>query len=442
VLGPLDAGCIVVGAIIGVGIFFTPTGVAGTAGSAGVALLAWAVGGAIAMMGALTFAELGGLYPRTGGQYQVLRDAYGPMPAFLFVFCNATAIQAGAAAIIAIVCTEHLASALGRELAPWMVTAVSALLIVGLTLANAVGVRWGSGIQNLTVFAKVATLLIVTAIALTVDAAPAAAVADDAADEDRAFVVVIFAALVPAFFAYGGWQHALWIAGEIRDPHRNVPRAIVGGVALVVVAYLLVNWAYLHLLGHAGVAGSHALAADAVGRVWPDAGGRLVAGAVAISAFGVLNAQLLSGPRLLHGMAADGRFFRPFARVSPRFHTPAPAVILLGVMAIVLLVAAGRNAVDQLLTGVVFIDGIFFALTGLALFVLRRRMPDAERPVRVPGYPVVPFLFVLGEIGIVLGAYADPDLRQAALIGLAWVVVAAVLYLARFRSPASGASSP
>ena len=293
VLGPIDATCVVVGAIIGVGIFFTPSQVAEIAGSGRVALLAWAVGGAIALAGALTFAELGGLYPRTGGQYEILRDAYGPLPGFLYVFCNATAIQAGAIAIIAVVCSQHLAGALGKEITSTVhLISISSILIVGLTMANAAGVRWGVGIQNLTVLAKVATLLVVTLLAAS--AAPAAfetaAEATEGGAESPGLVRLIFMALVPAFFAFGGWQHALWIAGEVRQPRRNVPLSIVGGVMVVVIVYLLVNWAYLRLLGYEGVTGSTALAADAVARVWPGAGRQIVAAAVAISAFGVLNA--------------------------------------------------------------------------------------------------------------------------------------------------------
>jgi APA family basic amino acid/polyamine antiporter len=437
VLGPFDATCVVIGAIIGVGIFFTPSRVALVAESGTLALVTWTVGGLIALTGALTFAELGGLYPRAGGQYDILRDAYGPMPAFLFVFCNATAIQAGASAIIAIVCAQNIAVAVAGQIpAERTLLLMSAALIAGLAVANGLGVRWGSRIQNATVIAKISTLLAVAAAAAllgraAINDAPAAA-----APARLGIVAAVCAALVPALFSFGGWQHALWMAGEVRQPRRNVPLAIVGGVVIVVAIYLLVNWAYLRLLGHSGVAASTTLAADAVGAVWPTTGPRVVAAAVAVSAFGVLNAQLLSGPRLICGMAGDGRFFRLFAHISPRSMTPVPAIGLLAVMALVLLFTARERGVDRLLTGVVFIDGVFFALTGLALLVLRRRRANAERPVRVPGYPVVPLLFVTGELGVVAGAYADPAVRTAALVGLAWIVAAAACYLAFFaRKP-------
>ena len=436
ILGPVDATCIVIGAIIGVGIFSTPSQVAQVAGSGSMALTAWAIGGAIALMGALTFAELGGLYPRTGGQYEILRDAYSPLPAFLFVFCNATAIQAGAIAVIAIICAKHLGLAIGNEITGTFAMTLSAAgLIVGLTAANALGVRWGSRIQNLTVYAKVLTLIVVTILAIMTESPVTEVVATESteqSDSGRAPIVLIFAALVPAFFAFGGWQSALWMAGEIRQPKRNVPLAIVGGVLVVVTIYLLVNWAYLRLLGYDGVVGSQTIAADAVAKAWPNIGRRVAGAAVAVSAFGVLNAQLLGGPRLIYSMANDGRFFRLFAHVNTRFKTPVAAIVLLGLMALVLLIVAGQHAVEKLTTGVVFIDSVFFALTGLALIVLRKRRPRAERPMRVPGYPVVPLLFVFGELCILAGALFYSEQRITVLIGVGWILGATLLYFLFF----------
>ena len=445
VLGPIDAVCVVVGAIIGVGIFFTPTRVATLAGSGGMALAAWAVGGLIALCGALTFAELGARYPHAGGQYEILRDAYGPWPAFLFVFCNATAVQAGAIAIIALLCAQNLTVTVGlSEMSQRPLVALAGALIVIVTLANLWGVRWGAGIQNLTVAAKIATLIAIATIAAAAAPAvratqPAREVASSSAVGGPT-VLLLFAAIVPSFFAYGGWQHALWIAGEVREPRRNLPRAIVGGVLVVVTVYLLVNWAYLRLLGYGGVTSSRALAADAVAGVWTHAGGRFTAAAVVASAFGVLNAQLLSGPRLIYGMARDGRFFATFARVSASRGTPAPAIVLLGTLGLALLLlaaAASANAIDpidRLTTGVVFVDGVFFALSGLALFILRRRSGAEHFRLRL-GYPLAPAIFVLGEVGIMIGAYADAGTRHAALIGVCWIIAASVFFAVFFRRP-------
>jgi APA family basic amino acid/polyamine antiporter len=437
VLGPVSATCIVIGAIVGVGIFFTPSQIARIAGGGGLALGVWAAGGLVALLGALTFAELGGLYGRTAGQYQVLRDAYGPLVAFCFVLCNSTAVLGGGIAIISIVCAQNLVNSLQGTVASGLgVDVLAAGLIVALAAANVLGVRWGAAIQNITVLAKLAALLLVTALALSVagtQPAPPPPEAAAAAGRELSWIAALFAGLVPALFAYGGWQYVLWMGGEIRAPRRNVPLATVLGVSIVVAVYLAVNWAYLHLLGAAGVAGSRALASDAVSVVWPRAGARFTAAAVAVSAFGVLAAQLLSGPRLLFGMARDGRFFAIFGRAHPRFATPWAAIAVVAGLAAALVLAVGQAGIDRLLTGVVLVDAVFFALTGAAVLVLRRRRPEADRPVRVPLYPVVPALFVLFEAAIIYGAFQVEATRSAAWIGLAWILAATLTYVLLFR---------
>lgn len=432
-LSGLDATAVVIGAIIGVGIFFTPSRVAMVAGSAELAMWTWVIGGVIAMLGALTFAELGALIPRAGGQYDVLRDAYGPATGFVYVVCNATAIQAGAIGIIALVCVDNLAVLVhGEPLARWPTLGCAVGLVGGIALANAAGVRWGARIQNLTVVAKLATLLAVAAVALLSSTAPPAVAATEPT-VTLSPVAAIAAALVPVLFAFGGWQQVLWMGGEVRQPERNLPRAILVGVLVVVLVYLAANWAYLDLLGHAGVAGAKTLAADAVASVYADAGRRAIALAVAVSALGVLNAQLLTGPRLLFALARDKRFFPSLGRIHATRGTPIPAIALLSGTAVALLLAAGADGIDRLLTGVVLVDAIFFGLTGLASLVLIRRYPHRERPVRMPGFPWVPALFGLAELGVVIGAWLDPKVREAAVIGIVWMSVALVIYLVRFR---------
>lgn len=435
-LSGLDATAVVVGAIIGVGIFFTPSRVASLAGSAELAMAAWFVGGVIAMLGALTFAELGALIPRAGGQYDVLRDAYGPATGFVYVVCNATAIQAGSIGIIALVCVDNLAILLrGASLGSTATLASACGLTAGIALANAAGLRWGARIQNLTVLAKLATLLAVAAVAL-LSTSPAPALAGEPPSV-LSPLAGLAAALVPVLFAFGGWQQVLWMGGEVQQPERNLPRAILGGVAIVIVVYLAANWAYLDLLGHAGVAAAPTLAADAVASVHGEAGRRAIALAVAISALGVLNAQLLTGPRLLYALARDKRFFAILGQVHATRGTPVPAILLLTTTALFLLWIAGADGIDRLLTGVVLVDAIFFMLTGVASLVLARRYPHRERPVRMPGFPLVPALFGLAELGVIVGALLDPAVRGAALIGLIWMSAALLLYLARFRSGTS-----
>jgi basic amino acid/polyamine antiporter, APA family len=448
---------IVIGAIIGVGVFFGASTMAKLTQSGPLLLAAWGVGGLIALCGALVFAELGGRYQGNGAQYEVLRDSYGPLPAFLFVFCNATAIQGGAIGVIATVCAQNLFAAAGSPPPTgYLLLAISAGLIVVVMEANIAGVRWGSGIQNFTVVAKLAAIFVIIALAAASgghtigEPCPPLLEADGSIKPVPAPIAAVLAALIPAMFAYGGWQHSLWISGEIKNPRTNLPRAVIVGVFIVVVVYLAVNWAYLTLLGVGGVAKSDALAADAVSSVGRGGsfGKRAIAAAVAVSAFGVLNAQLLSGPRLVYGMARDGRFFGPFARL--RNGTPVAAILMMSVVSMVLLLVSsvvreeldsGLDVIGMLGTGAVFIDAVFFILTGVAIFILRRR-GKVEGAFRMPGYPIIPALFVIGETGALVGAYMNKETARVAWVGVAWILGAAALYLAYFRTKSQGTINP
>jgi len=419
-LGLLDTTSVVIGAIIGVGIFFTPRDVAVIAGSVPVALGLWVLGGVIAALGAVTFAELGRRYPRAGGQYDVLRDAWGSLIGFLYVFCNLTAIQAGSCAVIAVICAENLARAVGvLDPPPTQVLIGAVLLIVGLSAANAVGVRQGARIQNLTTVAKLVTLATVIGVALLGPVAPVAASPPPAMPSAG-----LLAGLLPAMFAYGGWQQALWMGGEVRDPDRHLPRGILLGVGAVILVYVGSAWAWFELLGFEGVVGSNALAFDAGQAVWGPVGGRVVAGAVAVSAFGVLNAQFLTGPRLVWALAADGRFFRLFAGVHPTFATPVPAILLLAALSLGALFAAG---VAELTAWVVVVDALFFALTGLALV----RFQLGERALRASALAALAFAAL--ELAAIVGAIAAPEVRGAAWAGFAWVGGAALVWAVGFR---------
>lgn len=434
VLGLWDAVCVVVGAIIGVGIFFNPRDVAHLAGSAGGAMMAWTVGGVVALLGALTFAELGRLRPLAGGQYHILRDTYGRAPAFLFVFCNLTAVQAGGVAIIAIVCAQNLGIALhGIDPSATWVVAVATLMTWALVAINVVGVRSGAGLQNATVIAKLVTLAALVVLAAAIAPGAAAHGAPPATAAAPLTFPMLFAGVTLTLFAYGGWQQALWMAGEVVDAGRVVPRAILIGVTIVVAAYLSANWAYLDLLGFTGVEHAGALAADAFS-VWsPGLGRRVAAGAVAVSAFGVLNAQFLTGPRLTWAMAGDGQFFGAFARLDRRFATPAPAIVLLGVLATALTIGLGLERTDLLTTGVVVVDAAFFALTGFAVPLLRRATPEATRgPAWVSGVAIV---FATLELLAIVGSVLQKDMRLVALTGLAWIGAAALTWVLFFRRP-------
>lgn len=429
VLGFWDATCVVVGAIVGVGIFFGPRDVARISGSSGAAMLAWCLGGVVAVLGAITFAELGRLRPVAGGQYHVLRDAFGRAPAFLFVFCNLTAVQAGGAAIISIVCAQNLLVALhGAASSDAYTLTIATLLTWTLVVVNVIGVRSGARMQNATVALK---LLAIAAIVAVAALSPAAALPQVAPSPAHAMTLAsLFAGVTITMFAYGGWQQAMWMAGEIHDAHRTLPRAILLGVAIVVVVYLSVNWAYFHLLGFAGVRDATALAADAISVVSGGLGRRLAASAVALSAFGVLNAQFLAGPRLTWALASDGAFFGIFARLSHRFATQWAAILLLGVLSTILTLGLGLARTDQLTTGVVVVDAAFFALTGLALPILLRR--DAPGGRSNAWRIAVAVAFALLELAAIVGSVAQQDVRRVALTGLAWIVAAIATWFVFF----------
>src|SRR5262245_1922059 len=429
VLGLVDATCVVVGAIIGVGIFFNPRDVAHITGSSAAALLAWGIGGVIALLGAVTFAELGRMRPVAGGQYHVLRDAYGRPPAFLFVFCNLTAIQAGGVAIMSIVCAENLGVALHGTppSEPWML-AVGTLLTWVLVGVNVLGVRSGAGMQNATVMLKLVTLAAIVALAAVFD--PGGRVTPAAVAQNPMRFSSLFAGVTLTLFAYGGGQQSLWTAGEVRNAEQIVPKALLIGVVIVIAAYLAANWAYLDLLGFDGVRHARALAADAISVVSP-VGRRIAAAAVAVSAFGVLNAQFLTGPRLTWAMAHDGLFFSPFARLHRRFATPAAAIVLLGMLSTALTLGLGLSRTDLLTTGVVVVDAAFFALTGLALPILWRRAPHERGR---PWVTVAAIAFSALQLLAIAGSLLEREVRLVALTGLGWIAAAAVTWALFFRN--------
>ena len=437
-LGFLDSTCVVIGAIIGVGIFFTPSSIAKLVESPSMAMLAWGLGGLVALCGAVVFAELGGMYHASGAQYSILRDAYGRFIAFLFVFCNATAVEAGSIGVMAMFCAQSIAKTVTTNSpSNLVIVAMAVALIVGLAVANILGIRWGARIQNLTVYAKLLTLGLVIALAMVFapDQGAGDSIVAASTAPKSATLLALLAALGPTLFSYGGWQQALWVAGEVREPQRNLPRSIVIGVLIVIGAYVLVNWAFLQLLGLNGVATSESLPADAAAAALPAWAGiirRVVSAAIAVSALGVLNVQLMTGPRLIYALAVDGLFFKSFAMVHPRFRTPVMSIALLTILPIVLLALAGPQGVDKLVTGVAFVDGIFLAMTGAALLVLRKRRDAAARTVRLPGATFAVILFGVGELGLIIGACFEETMRIPALIGVCWITVAAVIYFISF----------
>ncbi|HUO51223.1 MAG TPA: amino acid permease [Gemmatimonadaceae bacterium] len=402
-LGVFSASMMVVGGIIGSGIFFTPAVSARALPSAGWVLAVWAAGGVVALAGALTYAELGTMLPDAGGPYVYLREAFGPFIAFLYGWMALVLIASGAIAAVALGFAGYLERFV--DLAPAggrMGTA--ALTILLLSLVNYLGVKPGAVVQNVLTVAKVLALaaLIVGGLVLWGRVAPPAAVPGAPAPRTP-LIAALGAAFVPVLFTIGGWQQMNMAAGEVRDPARTIPRALVTGVALVIAIYLGANVVYLHALGRDGLALSNAAAADAATRIFGPAGGTFIALSAMISIFGFTSVAILSNSRIVYAMAADGVFLRAAGRVHPRFGSPHVAILLLAAWSLVLLFGA-RGDLGTLLDGVVFADWIFFGLGAASVFVLRRTRPDAERPYRVRGYPWLPAFFVAAAVGGVASA--------------------------------------
>ena len=411
-LGLFDATMLVIGGIVGAGIFLNPAVVAQRVPSAAVAFLAWTIGGGIALVGALCFAELGARRPLAGGGYVYLRDAFGRLPAFLYGWTQLLVINSGGIAAVAYTFATYTV-ALGGGRNDKLATALAITAILLLSLINYYGVRPGAVVQNVFTVLKLAALagLILTGLAL---GAHGAVDATDAAVGGASLPTVIGAvgaALIPVLFAYGGWQSTNFVAEELKDAERTLPRALVIGVAIVVLTYLLVNFVYLRTLGLGGLAASTAPASDVVGRLLGPVGSTAITVGLVISTFGFLNLAVLASPRMYQAMASDGVFFDAAARLHPRHHVPATA---LGIQAIWAIVLLSSKTYGQLLDYVVFGDWIFFGMVVATIFVYRRR--EADRPVRfrAPGYPWLPLLFV-GAAGLTVVSTIIADVRNAAL---------------------------
>ena len=420
-LGVWSAAAAAVGLTIGSGIFRVPATVAAESGSVGAIALVWVLGGVITLCGALTVAELAAAFPRAGGIYVYLREAYGPLAAFLFGW-SWFFIRSAASAGTALVFVAYLRTFVPLDDLGQRAAAVALVVLVG--AANYRSVRLGAALQDASTLAKVLALLVVAAALFALGDGRGGALAGPIAFAP-AGLGGIGVALVAALFAYDGWIAATLIAGEVRDPGRSMPRALAWGAAVVVATYLAINAAYLYVLPQAELAASKAVAVDAMTRVAGAGGAALVAALVMLSTFGGLNAGLMTGPRVYYAMAEDGLFFRRVAAVHPRFGTPHVAVVLLVVLTAL---NASVRTFEQLAEAFVLLLYPFLALTVAAVFVLRRRRPDLPRPYRTVGYPLVPAVFLVGTVAMMANALLERP--AATLLGAAIVAAGVPIYFA------------
>ena len=406
-LGPFDATMVVIGGIIGSGIFINPYIVAQRLDSTFLVLAAWITGGVIALAGAFAYAELGSIYPRAGGQYVYLRDGYHPLAGFLYGWALLALIESGAIAAVAITFATYALRLVGRpDVAP-VPLAVAAVIL--LSIINYLGVKPGSRVLNVLVVLKVAALALLIGAGIF---APGHAGWWSAAREvpgSSSPLVAFGAALVPILFAYGGWQNANYVAEEIDNPQRNLPRALLIGTITVVVIYVAVNAVYIRALGLEGLAGTTTPASTAARIMFGRVGDTFVTAAIAISTFGFLDLGILAPTRVYYAMAKDKVFIPALGRLHPKYGTPWLAIAIQSTWTCVLALT-GRY--EQLLNYVVFADWIFFGLTVGTVIVFRRTFPLPERPAgafRAPGYPIVPIAFVVVSAAVVLSVVlADP----------------------------------
>ncbi len=441
-LGLSHAGAVVVGTIIGSGIFLVPSEMMQAVGSAQLVYLAWMVGGLLSFFGALTYAELGAMKPQAGGEYVYVRDAYGPLAGFLyswtwFLIAKPASIATVTTGLVRILETFPVFSFFSQVCIarPFTVNygqlvAIAATLLI--SWLNYIGVRRAGEFQFLFTLLKVAIILGIVVVGFSYRAGSWANFATEFVGA-KGGVAGFFAALVAALWAYDGWNDLNMVAGEIRDPQRNIPLALIWGVATVGALYILVNAAVQYVLPAAAVAVSQRPASDAVALVLGRAGASLVTAGMAVSMLVTLNGTIMSGARVPFAMARDGYFFKAIAEVHPRFHTPSVAIVVQCGLAIVLLLLGG--SFRQFFSLAIFAEWMFYMIAGSTVFVFRRRDPLAGRPYRVWGYPVVPALFVLASAALLYYTFTD-DLKSSAGGCLAILAGVPVFYFFARRRPA------
>ena len=442
-LGAWDGASLTIGAVIGTGIFLTAGDVARSLPHPALALAAWIAGGLLVLAGALTYAEMGAMFPRSGGVYHFLREAWGPLPGFLYGWTCLLVIMTGGIAAIAVGFGEYLGALLPLFSSAHTVFAwgpvhvngaqLAALLAMALlTAANHLGVRQGAGVQNLFTLAKLSAIALLVIggfmIAPVVHtdwraALPAA---------PHALAAPFGVALIATLWTYDGWFALTFSAGEVRDPRRDLPRGLILGVTVVVVVYALLNLVYLRALTVADLAGTSRVAEAATRVLFGETAARAMTAAVALSAFGCLAATILYSSRVYQPMAADGVFFDRVAHIHPRWRTPVDALWLQTGWAAVLCLTGSYS---QLFTYVTFGGVLFHVAAGLALFRLRRTRPDMARSYRVWGYPVVPAVFVAG-MGLLTLNTLQAAPRES-LMGLLAIAAGVPAYLAWQRRAAA-----
>jgi APA family basic amino acid/polyamine antiporter len=419
-LGLFDATMIVMGGIIGAGIFTNPYVVAQQVHTPFLILGAWAVGGLIALAGAFIYAELSSQSSESGGQYVYLRDALHPLVAFGYGWSLLFVIQTGGMAAVALIFANHLFELIGVRVTDLRAAVLGSAALALLTLINCIGVRAGSVTQNVFMVLKLIAIAALVGFGLMVTGpAPGAAVSTSTGSSVTIAqsLIAFGAALIPAQFAYGGWQTACFVAGEVREPRRNLPRGLLFGVLGVIVIYLSVNYVCVQALGAQELAHTKTPASAVMRLALGEKGGRMLAAGIAISTIGFLSQSMLTAPRVYFAMADDGLFFKQLAWLN-RARVPAVAIALQGLLAIVIVLVASRY--ERILEYVVSVDVVFFALTAVCVFIFRRRNRGKPKGdfFRIPGHPFTTLFFIVACCVITFSVVYKEPLNTAISLGI------------------------
>ncbi len=393
-----DSIAIIVGIVVGAGIFRTPSDVARELGSNFEVLFLWIVGGIIATCGSLTFAELASTWPRTGGMYVYLRECYGPLTSFLYGWTQLLVVRPSVVAGISVVFAEYVAYFIPLPQGGVKLMAVSAILAV--SIINYIGVRTSSLVQKIFTSIKIAGIFLLALLGLFFHHSGHPILIEPSAF-NLPSISAVGAALILIFWTYDGWSEITMVAGEIQEPQKTIPKALLFGSLGVLFLYILVNGAYLNVLGIEGVASSSRVATDTMIELFGAKGGNIIAGIVLISTFSTLNGIALTGPRIFFAMAVEGDFFSWARKIDPKYRTPSTAIALQAFFAIPL-VALWKF--EQLATYFVFAAQIFYVLCALSVFHLRQKKIQEGEVYRAWGYPFTPMLFVLVSFGIFVHA--------------------------------------
>lgn len=450
-LGPWATIAVVIGTAIGSGIFLVPSDMIRAVGSPAMVFGVWIFGGILTLFGALTYAELSAAMPAAGGEYVYLNAAYGPFFGFIYGWTQTWVAKAASIATLGTAFYTYLGDfypSLGKvfytihlpigphagplEIRFGQIVAIAVILF--LAGVNYLGVQVGGGMQVAVTAVKIALIGGVIFAGLTSGRGNTANFHHSMA-ADPGGIPGFFVALVAALWAYDGWNNAGMLGSEVEHPQKNLPRALIIGTVCMIGIYLLTNLAYFYLLSGPEVGASQRVAADAMRRVLGAPGAAIVSVAAMISIFAALNGSILSGSRVPYAMAHDGYFFRPLAVVNARFRTPAAAIVLLGVWSSLVLLS---GEYQQLYTLVIFPSWILYGMTAASVIVLRRRRPEMDRPYRVPGYPVVPVLFVFVALALLYSTLRSSPRESG--IGLALIVAGLPFYFHWKRQIEAGGS--